>query len=78
MLNDLSQTPKTSEDRTETFKPVSSEIQLQSGEKLLVEAYIVFWFIVLALVFVGWRRQNSLETRLLSLEEQLKKKKDDT
>ncbi len=42
--------------------------QLQSGEKLLVEAYAAIWVILFALVLLSWRRQRRLDDRMLALE----------
>ncbi len=38
--------------------------ELQSGEKLLVEAYAAIWLILFAMVLFSWRRQRGLDDRM--------------
>lgn len=38
--------------------------ELESGGRLMVEAYAAIWIIVLALVIIMWRRTRSLEARV--------------
>lgn len=45
--------------------------QMQSGEALLVEAYMVIWVLVLGWVFLAWRRTRALEDKMATLEEAL-------
>lgn len=45
----------------------------QSGEALLVVAYMLVWVAVLAFVAVAWRRTRGLESRLDTLEQALEK-----
>ena len=40
---------------------------MQSGEKLLVEAYAAIWLILFAMVLFSWRRQKSLDDRMGTL-----------
>ena len=52
------------EDRSTAFRPVQGGNELQSGEKLLVEAYAAIWVILFALVLFSWRRQRRLDDRM--------------
>ena len=65
--------PTTPEDRGQAFKPVEGASQMQSGEKLLVEAYAFIWVILFAAVLLSWRRQRQLEGRVATLETALEK-----
>jgi CcmD family protein len=47
--------------------------ELQSGEKLLVEAYAAIWIILFALVLLSWRRQRGLDERMTQLEGAIEK-----
>jgi len=60
--------PTTADDRSTSFKPVVGGTELQSGEKLLVEAYAAIWIILFALILLSWRRQQKLEGRIAGLE----------
>jgi hypothetical protein len=40
---------------------------MQSGEKLLVEAYAVIWLILFGLVLLSWRRQRTIDDRVTAL-----------
>lgn len=53
--------------RSTEFRAVEGGNELQSGEKLLVEAYAAIWVILFALVLFSWRRQRGLDTRMNSL-----------
>lgn len=51
------------------FKPVTAGApELQSGEKLLVEAYAVIWIIAFVFLLFTWRRQRALDRRVQELE----------
>ncbi len=63
----------TAEDRSTTFRPVEGGTEMQSGEKLLVEAYAAIWLILFALVLLSWRRQRALDARVAGLEDALAK-----
>ena len=52
------------DDRNTAFRPVQGGTELQSGEKLLVEAYAAIWLILFALVLFSWRRQRGLDERM--------------
>jgi hypothetical protein len=60
--------PKTVDDRSTTFRPVQGGEQMQSGERLLVEAYAAIWIVLFALLLLGWRRQRKIDARVASLE----------
>jgi CcmD family protein len=62
-----SATTATTEDRSTTFRPVEGGNEMQSGEKLLVEAYAAIWVILFALVLLSWRRQRGLDERMSHL-----------
>jgi CcmD family protein len=56
------------EDRSTAFRPVQAGNEMQSGEKLLVEAYAAIWVILFAMVLLSWRRQRHLDDRMSTLE----------
>ena len=53
--------------------PTASQPESQSGETLLVIAYMFVWIAVLAFVVAAWRRTRGLEGRLDVLERALEK-----
>ena len=55
------------DDRATEFQPAPTT-QMQSGEKLLVEAYAVIWLIVFAVVLLSWRRLRMIDERITVLE----------
>ncbi len=62
------------EDRPNTaFRPVEGGSELQSGEKLLVEAYAAVWLILFGLVLLSWRRQKRLDERMGALSAAIEK-----
>ena len=58
----------TTDDRSTAFRPVQGGTEMQSGEKLLVEAYAAIWLILFALVLLSFRRQRRMDDRMSSLE----------
>jgi CcmD family protein len=60
--------PSPADDRSTSFKPVQGAPDMQSGEKLLVEAYAAIWIILFALIALSWRRQRQLEARIDTLD----------
>lgn len=56
------------EDRSTTFRAVQGGNEMQSGEKLLVEAYAVIWLILFGMILLSWRRQRKIDDRVASLE----------
>lgn len=66
--------PKTAEGADGTgFRPVTGGEEMQSGGRLLVEAYAAIWLILLGLVVVMWRRTRALEARIAVLDIAVKK-----
>ena len=55
------------------FRPVTGADEMQSGGRLLVEAYAAIWLVLLALVLFMWRRTRALEDRIAVLDEAVRK-----
>ena len=55
------------DDRATEFRPAPTT-EMQSGEKLLVEAYAAIWLIVFVLVFMSMRRLRGIDDRIAELE----------
>lgn len=68
-------TAQSADDRATTFKPVEGGQQLQSGEQLLVIAYMAFWLCVVVLVIFSFTKQRRLDQRIASLEVALAKER---
>ena len=60
-------TGQSADDRNTAFRPVEGGNELQSGEKLLVEAYAAIWIILFVMVLLSWRRQKGLDDRMGTL-----------
>jgi CcmD family protein len=45
---------------------------MQSGERLLVEAYAAIWLLVFAMILLSWRRQRQLDRRIDALDASLR------
>lgn len=58
-------------DRATTFQAVESGGETRSGSALLVEAYAVLWVILMAWLWISWRKQAALHGRLAELERAL-------
>jgi CcmD family protein len=54
--------------RSTEFVPVQGDHDTTSAGSLLVAAYIVMWALLLAFIFLSWRRQLALESRVGDLE----------
>ncbi len=54
--------------RSTEFVPVQGGQDTTSAGSLLVAAYIVMWALLLAFIFLSWRRQLALESRVGDLE----------
>jgi hypothetical protein len=66
--------PKAPGDRATEFQAVEGNAQEQhSGSTLLVEAYCVLWIILMGWLFMVWRRQAALNTRIDALDRVLDK-----
>ncbi|MFO0760239.1 MAG: CcmD family protein [Byssovorax sp.] len=63
------------DDRSTSFRAVEGGGEMQSGEKLLVEAYAAIWLVLFALIFISWRRQKSIDARVVVLESAIAKVK---
>jgi hypothetical protein len=62
------------ESRATQFVPVSGpEQETTSATTMLVTAYVLFWLLLLAFVWLTWRRQERLSHRLAQLESQVGK-----
>ena len=60
------------DNRQDTYKAVEGNSTEQySGGLLLVEAYAAIWLVLMAWIFVLWRKQSSLASRLDGLEASL-------
>lgn len=66
-------TPKTSDDRSTTFRAVEGGSEMQSGEKLVVEAYAAIWILTMIFLVSIFRRQKRIDARMASLEVALEK-----
>jgi hypothetical protein len=55
------------DDRNTSFRAVQGGGEMQSGEKLLVEAYAAIWVILFALILLSWRRQRGIDERMTVL-----------
>jgi CcmD family protein len=58
----------TAEDRSQSFRPVEGGAEMQSGERLLVEAYAAIWAILFVFLLLSWRRQKRIDRRIDRLE----------
>lgn len=63
----------TTDDRGGAFRAIDGAGESVSGGNLLIAAYAVVWFIVLALVVRTFTRQSATAEGLAKLEEQIKK-----
>jgi CcmD family protein len=54
--------------RSTEFVAVQGGGETTSAATLLIIAYIVMWGLLLGFVFLSWRRQGRVETRLSELE----------
>jgi hypothetical protein len=65
------------DDRATAFKPVEGGNQMQSGEKLMVEAYAAFWLIAFVFILFSYRRQRGIDQRVADLEAAVAKARKD-
>lgn len=65
--------PKTADDRSTTFRAVEGGTQMQSSEKLVVEAYAAIWIISFIFLVSIFRQQKRIDARIASLEVALEK-----
>lgn len=59
------------EERSSAFQAVEGGPEMTSGETLLVQAYGIVWLVVFAFLWVSWRRQARIDTRVGELEKRL-------
>lgn len=69
-------TSQAADDRSQAFRPVQGGQELQSGERLLVIAYMAIWLCVVVLVILSFRRQARLDQRIAALEGALSRTRD--
>ena len=63
-----------SEDRATTFQPVpGAQPEHYSGEVLLVSAYTILYVILVAWLFLVWRKAGAMQARLGDLEREIDK-----
>ncbi len=69
-----SATPTTNpDDRSTEFRAVEGGGAVHSGTVLLVEAYAAIWLILFAFIWLTFRKQRRLDTRIAELESALTK-----
>ncbi len=61
-------TSQSADDRGQAFRPVAGGGEMQSGERLLVIAYMAIWLCVVALIILSFRKQSRLDQRIGALE----------
>ncbi len=61
------------QERSQSFKPVTGGSDMQSGEMLLLEAYSVIWLLVFGMMVASLRRQRKLDVRIARLEQDLER-----
>jgi len=70
-------TTGTVEDRSQEFRPVTGgSTETSSAEGLLITAYVLMWVILMAFLFLTFRRQAAVNKRLSELERALPKHPD--
>lgn len=57
--------------RSTEFVPVQGGNDTTSAASLLIIAYVVMWALLLGFVWLSWRRQGRVETRISELEKAL-------
>jgi hypothetical protein len=70
--------PGTPESRSQEFVPVTGgPTETSSAEALLITAYVLMWVILMAFLFVTFRRQAAVDKRMGELERSLGKRSPD-
>jgi hypothetical protein len=64
--------PLTPESRSTEFVSVTGGTETTSAEALLVTAYVLMWLAVAFFVFITWRKQNSLDSKLKDLDSRVR------
>ena len=76
-MTQASPAPATVESRSQEFRPVSGgTTDTSSAGALLVTAYVLMWAILMAFLFMTFRRQAAVDKRLAELERALPKRSD--
>ena len=57
--------------RSTEFVPVQGGNDTTSAESLLIAAYVLMWALVFGFIFLSWRRQGRVESRIGELEKAL-------
>ncbi len=67
----LSDPPSSADQRGTEFRTVEGGTDTMDGPTLLVEAYAAVWLVLFAFIFISWRRQSHLDSRIDELERAL-------
>jgi len=57
------------------FNAVDNNTQMQSGEALLVEAYIAIWVLLFGFIVLAWLRTRKVEDKVAELEKAIERAK---
>lgn len=57
------------------YNAVENKPEMQSGEALLIEAYIAIWVLLFGFIFVAWRRTRRVEDKVADLEKAIERAK---
>ncbi|MET0794584.1 MAG: hypothetical protein ABW061_23895 [Polyangiaceae bacterium] len=57
--------------RSTEFRAVQGGGETTSAASLLIAAYVLMWALVLGFLWLSWRRQGRVETRISELEKAL-------
>ena len=68
-------TSSSPEGRATQFVPVEGGEETTSATTMLVSAYVIVWVLLMLFVFLGWRRQRGIESRIDDLEKALEQNK---
>ena len=76
-MTQASPTTGTAAERSQEFRPVTGGTsETSSAASLLITAYILMWAILMAFLFLTFRRQAAVDKRLGELERALPKRPD--
>jgi CcmD family protein len=64
--------------RSSEFRAVEGGAEARSGTVLLVEAYAAIWLIIFGFIWLTFRRQRKLDSRIAELEIALQKARKET
>ncbi|MEZ4298751.1 MAG: hypothetical protein R3B70_27620 [Polyangiaceae bacterium] len=70
-------TTQSADDRSQAFKPVTGAPEMQSGERLLVIAYMAIWLCVVVLIVLSYVKQVRLDQRIAALGSALERARRD-